>query len=152
VKDFYTILEVSRAASPEVIRAAYRSLAKRYHPDNKDTGNPAMFRACKEAHDVLCDVAKRALYDAQTMHTANGHTQHAAEPQGRPVWVNGRGWVIVDDMGPYPNDPIQPQYPQPYPGQGYEEMMRQAAGGIAHSLADRIVDEIMQGMMGRRRR
>lgn len=154
MKDLYAILEVSRAASPEVIRAAYRSLAKRYHPDNKDTGNPAMFRACKEAHDVLTDPAKRVIYDAQT----NGHSGHAAEqngpsmPQGRPVWVNGRGWVIVDDMGPYPNDPIQPQYPQPYPGQGYEEMMRQAAGGIAHSLADRIVDEIVSGMMGRRRR
>jgi curved DNA-binding protein CbpA len=152
VKDLYAILEVSRGASPEVIRAAYRAVAKKYHPDNRETGNPTLFRACKEAHDVLTDEAKRAAYDAQKSNghnNANGH--NGSTPQGRPVWVNGRGWVIVEDDGRYPNDPIQPLYPQPFPGQGYEEMMRQAAGGIAHSLADRIIEEVMSNIMGRRR-
>jgi curved DNA-binding protein CbpA len=155
MKDFYAILEISRTASVEVIRASYRTLAKKYHPDNKETGNRAMFEAAKEAHDVLTNPAQRQAYDAQTQ-PQNGHTQ--APPQSRRVWVNGLGWVVKEDDGVYPGD--IPQYPQPQPnpfgypsnGMGFEQMMREAAGGVAHSLADQIVEELLAKMMrgGRR--
>ena len=155
MKDFYTILEISRTASVEVIRASYRTLAKKYHPDNQETGNPTMFRAAKEAHDVLTDPAQRQAYDAQAQ-PQNGHAQQAP-PQSRRVWVNGLGFVTVDDDRTYPGD--IPQYPQAQPnpfaypqnGMGFEKMMREAAGGVAHSLADQIVEELIYKMTRGRR-
>jgi len=62
----YEVLEVSAKASPEVIRAAYRSLMQRYHPD-KNPGNADIAeRAARiaQAYDVLSDPGKRAAYDS----------------------------------------------------------------------------------------
>lgn len=58
---YYEILEVSELASPETIQAAYRSLSKRYHPDNKKTGNVERFKIINEANETL--VSKRVEYD-----------------------------------------------------------------------------------------
>jgi len=153
MKDYYAILEISRSASPEVIRAAYRTLAKRYHPDNADTGNPTMFRAVKEAHDILNDQAQRALYDAQSQNGFPGNGRAQQAPNRPQVWVNGIGWIDAADVQ-FPGGPgaAYPQNypPQPYSGQGYEEMIRQAAGGVAHSLVDQLIEELMY-KMGRRR-
>jgi hypothetical protein len=62
----YDTLEVSRAASPEVIRAAYRSLMQRFHPDRNpgDAAAAARASAIARAYDVLSDAAQRAAYDA----------------------------------------------------------------------------------------
>jgi len=64
-KDFYTVLGVSRTASPEEIKKAYRQLARKYHPD-VNPGNKAAEERFKEislAHDALTDERKRKLYD-----------------------------------------------------------------------------------------
>jgi curved DNA-binding protein CbpA len=60
--NFYKVLQVDPEAEPEVIRAAYVSLAKKYHPD---MGLGAAHRMVKinEAWDVLGDPARRAAYD-----------------------------------------------------------------------------------------
>lgn len=63
--DFYRELGVSRTATADEIRRAYRKLAMQYHPD-KNPDNPAAetrFKAINRAHDVLSDVKKRSLYD-----------------------------------------------------------------------------------------
>lgn len=65
-KDYYKILGVERNASDEEIKAAYRKLAMKFHPDrNKD--NPAeaeeKFKEINEANDILKDPQKRAAYD-----------------------------------------------------------------------------------------
>lgn len=62
----YDTLEVSPAASPETIRAAYRSLMQRFHPDRLPGDATAAARAAEIAHayDVLSDAARRAAYDA----------------------------------------------------------------------------------------
>lgn len=63
-KDFYDILGVSRSASEADIKKAYRSLAKKYHPDmNKEAGSEAKFKEVQEAYDVLSDATKKAKYD-----------------------------------------------------------------------------------------
>jgi molecular chaperone DnaJ len=63
-KDFYDILGVSRSASDADIKKAYRSLAKKYHPDmNKEAGSEAKFKEVQEAYDVLSDPAKKSKYD-----------------------------------------------------------------------------------------
>jgi curved DNA-binding protein CbpA len=62
--DYYDVLQVSDNAEPETISRVYRSLAQRYHPDNKETGNEARFREITEAYQVLSNPEKRAGYDA----------------------------------------------------------------------------------------
>lgn len=63
-RDFYEILGVSRAASADEIRSAYRKLARQYHPDvNKAPDAQAKFTRVQEAYDVLSDESKRKLYD-----------------------------------------------------------------------------------------
>ncbi|HJK96112.1 MAG TPA: DnaJ C-terminal domain-containing protein [Polyangiaceae bacterium LLY-WYZ-14_1] len=62
--DYYSVLGVSRSASPEDIQKAYRKLAREYHPDlNKDPGAEERFKEIGQAYDVLKDEKKRALYD-----------------------------------------------------------------------------------------
>ncbi|MEL9915112.1 MAG: J domain-containing protein [Thermoplasmatales archaeon] len=65
-KDYYAILGVSRNASKEEIKKAYRELAKKYHPDlNPDNRKEAeeKFKEISEAYEVLMDDQKRARYD-----------------------------------------------------------------------------------------
>src|SRR5438094_6727931 len=64
-RNFYDILGVSRNASTEEIRKAYRKLARKYHPDinpgNKEAENK--FKEISVAYDALTDPEKRKLYD-----------------------------------------------------------------------------------------
>src|SRR5262245_45934812 len=61
--DYYDVLQVSPGAEPDTIHRVYRLLAQRFHPDNKETGNPAKFREVADAFAVLGDPEKRARYD-----------------------------------------------------------------------------------------
>jgi DnaJ-class molecular chaperone len=63
-RDFYRILGISRTATPEEIRKAYRKLALEFHPDkNKAPGATQKFTHVQQAYEVLSDEKKRALYD-----------------------------------------------------------------------------------------
>lgn len=62
--DYYATLGISRNASNKEIKAAYRKLARQYHPDvNKDPGATEKFKEISAAYEVLSDEKKRALYD-----------------------------------------------------------------------------------------
>ena len=61
-KDYYNILGVSKGASDEEIKKAYRKLAHKYHPDKKG-GDEAKFKEINEAYQILSDKKKRAQYD-----------------------------------------------------------------------------------------
>ena len=61
-KDYYQILGVSKTASEDEIKKAFRKLAHQYHPD-KSGGDEAKFKEINEAYGVLSDKTKRAQYD-----------------------------------------------------------------------------------------
>jgi curved DNA-binding protein CbpA len=62
--DPYAELGVSRGASSEEIRRAYRQIARRHHPDvNRDPGGPERFATAARAYEILSDPAARARYD-----------------------------------------------------------------------------------------
>lgn len=63
-KDYYKIMGVSRDASKDEIKRAYRKLARKYHPDvSKEPDAEARFKEVGEAYEVLKDPEKRAAYD-----------------------------------------------------------------------------------------
>ena len=62
--DYYEILQINPTADQEMIERAYRLLAKRYHPDNINTGDGGKFAKLMEAYHVLSDSEKRVAYDA----------------------------------------------------------------------------------------
>ena len=61
-KDYYNILGISKSASDDEIKRAFRKLAHKYHPD-KGGGDEAKFKEINEAYQVLSDKQKRSQYD-----------------------------------------------------------------------------------------
>jgi hypothetical protein len=62
--DHYEALQVSPRADHETIQRVFRHLAKRYHPDNTESGDPERFKVVMEAFRVLSQPKLRAKYDA----------------------------------------------------------------------------------------
>ena len=89
--DLYEMLEVSPRASQDVIRAAYRALARHYHPDvNSDSDAADRIRRLNAAYEILGDPDNRAKYDfelARQQRWARHSAQSAAIPitAQRPV-------------------------------------------------------------------
>ncbi|CAL9130095.1 unnamed protein product [Musa textilis] len=62
--DYYGTLNLSRNSTLQEIKSAYRSLARKYHPDmNKSPGAEERFKEISAAYEVLSDEEKRSLYD-----------------------------------------------------------------------------------------
>jgi len=63
-RDYYEVLGVSKDATQDEIKRAYRKLALKFHPDrNKEAGAAEKFAECSEAYEVLSDKDKRQRYD-----------------------------------------------------------------------------------------
>ncbi len=73
-KDLYQILGVSKSASKDELKKAYRKLAMKYHPDrNPDSKEAeAKFKEAKEAYEILNDEQKRQMYDQYGYDAATG--------------------------------------------------------------------------------
>lgn len=90
-RDYYEVLGVSKTASADEIKKAYRKMAIKYHPD-KNPGDKAAeekFKEAAEAYDVLSDADKRAKYD---------QFGHNMGPQGFPGGGGGGGFYSSGGM------------------------------------------------------
>ena len=98
-RDYYEVLGVSKTATKEEIKSAYRKLAKEYHPDNnKSPDAEKKFMEIQEAYDVLKDDQKRKTYD-QFGHAAfeqGGFGPNNGNPFGNS---SGFGFDFDGDLG-----------------------------------------------------
>ena len=85
-KDFYEALGVSESASPEEVKKAFRSLAKKYHPDcnQGDKSAEARFKEVSEAYETLSDSKKKQEYD-----TLRKYGAFAGAPGGGAQYAQG---------------------------------------------------------------
>lgn len=63
-QDHYQVLGVPPTATSEVIQQAYQKLSRRYHVNNRDTGDAAKFKEVSEAYEILSDPVQRRTFDA----------------------------------------------------------------------------------------
>lgn len=84
MSDYYDVLEISRTATPEEIKKAYRKKAVQYHPD-KNPGDPEAekrFKEIAEAYEVLSDQNKRNIYDRHGKEGVYGSAGMRGQRQG----------------------------------------------------------------------
>ncbi|HEY3290469.1 MAG TPA: DnaJ domain-containing protein [Anaerolineae bacterium] len=83
-EDYYKILQVDPAADPEVITAAYRRLAVKYHPDtNPAVDALARMQRINEAYAILSDSAQRTIYDRSRRNGVFHDGHNTQEPVNR---------------------------------------------------------------------
>ena len=95
-RDLYQVLGVAKGASKDDIKSAYRKLAKKYHPDNHETGDAEKFKEVQEAYDILYDDQKRSAYDQFGF---AAFEQGAGQPGGNPFEGGGFGFGQDMDLG-----------------------------------------------------
>lgn len=90
-RDYYEVLGVSKGATADEIKKAYRKMAIKYHPDKNpgDKDAEEKFKEAAEAYDVLSDADKRAKYD---------QFGHAMGPQGFGGGAGGGGYYSSEGM------------------------------------------------------
>ncbi len=82
-RDYYEVLGVSRTATEAEIKRAYRTMARKYHPDvNKEPGAEDSFKEVNEAHEVLSNADRRAAYDRFGHAGVNGAGGTGGDPFG----------------------------------------------------------------------
>ena len=69
--DYYVVLGIAEDADEEMIRSAFRALARRYHPDVGAGSSPVEFQRAREAYETLVDPTRRRLYDRQLRASRN---------------------------------------------------------------------------------
>jgi curved DNA-binding protein len=115
-KDYYKILGVSKSASEKEIKAAYRRLARKHHPDvnpgNKEA--EARFKEVNEAYEVVGDKEKRKRYDELGANW-NAFGRSAGGPGAGAGWPGGGVRIDFEDLG----------------GSGFSDFFKTFFGGAA---------------------
>ncbi len=135
-RDFYEVLGVARDASSDQIKKAYRTLARKHHPDANpgDKASEAKFKEVQNAYDILSEPEKKSRYD-QFGHAAFDPSSPFGPRAGASEWAAraGGGQVFEGvDLGAYFG-----------PGAG-----RSPGAGPAEGAGGGIFDEILTRMRG----
>src|SRR5687768_16919247 len=92
-RDYYEVLSVSRSASDDDIKKAYRKLALQYHPDRNSAPEATeRFKEATEAYQVLSDAEKRGLYDRY------GHSAFDRGGGAGSVDFSNFGGLSIEDL------------------------------------------------------
>ena len=105
LRDYYRALQVDQSAEPEIIEAAFKRLARKYHPDmNSSARAGEKMREINEAYSVLSEPVSRKNYDLTYGDSYGGNSSDpAAGPQDTvryptPVWLK-RLWTALGVLG-----------------------------------------------------
>lgn len=125
MKNYYEILQIAPTASDEIVRAAYRAMAKLYHPDTtkyEKTVAEQRMKEINEAYQVLSDPIQRAEYDAQLQRSHDQSppkktaSKDTAPEEAAPRSSDGTGEEQTSDSvrqsGPEPPRPPSENVPQ----------------------------------------
>ncbi|MFQ5489476.1 MAG: DnaJ C-terminal domain-containing protein [Phycisphaerae bacterium] len=100
MRDYYEVLGVSKSATADQLKRAYRQLAKKYHPDRnpEDASAETKFKEVQTAYEVLKDPQKRAHYD-RFGPAAAGDWRTNQTGQKVYTWSEGGPEISYDDLG-----------------------------------------------------
>ena len=134
-KNYYDILQINQNASPEIIDKAYKTLAKKYHPDLQEENNKKdaeeILKEINEAYGILSDPNKKALYDQNLknetisqedydeIYEENQNLKNAINNMQNSRYTNSRS-NSVNDI----NNNINPHNYNQNNNQDFEEMQR----------------------------
>ena len=106
--DLYAVLGIARDATPEVIRKAYRALAKKHHPDLNpgDAAAEETFKNIQRANDILPDPEKRRQFDAGEIDAEGNETpkqyyRQYAGAGGEQPYSSSAGFDDIGDVFAY---------------------------------------------------
>jgi molecular chaperone DnaJ len=99
MQSHYETLGISKSASLDEIKSAYRKLSKQFHPDvNKDDGAEEKFKQINEAYSVLSDPTKKAEYERQNVPTSNFNEYNFVKTQQFNTPVNLRVTLTLEEV------------------------------------------------------
>ena len=136
-KNYYDILQINQNASPEIIDKAYKTLAKKYHPDLQEENNKKeaeeILKEINEAYEILSDPNKKALYDQNLknetisqeqydeIYEENQNLKNAINNMQNSRYTNSRSNSVNDINN---NNNINPHNYNQNNNQDFEEMQR----------------------------
>lgn len=104
-KNYYILLGVSKNATPDELKVAYRNLAKKYHPDINPNNKSAedLFKEIQQAYNVLSDPEKRKLYDLKFFGTTQNANRTGSSTNGTYTQYNGNAYQYAQQQAAQKN-------------------------------------------------